>query len=51
MDEIIKNKVLWNYDTIECADIKKNVYYPTVAVLDYFFKIQKKDKDLQKNVR
>jgi len=42
MDEIIKNKILWNYDTIECADIKKNVYYPTRAILDAFFEKIKK---------
>ena len=38
MDEIIKRKLLWNYDTIECGDKNKNIYYPTVAVLDSFFK-------------
>jgi len=38
IDDIIKNNALWNYDTIECSDIKKNVYYPTSAILDSFFK-------------
>jgi Mg2+/Co2+ transporter CorB len=41
MDEIIGKKLLWNYDTIECRDLNKNVYYPTVEILDSFFKIQK----------
>ena len=38
IDEIIKNNALWNYDTVECADIKRSVYYPTTAILDSFFK-------------
>jgi Mg2+/Co2+ transporter CorB len=42
MDEVIKRKILWNYDTIECIDIKKGEYYPTVAILDSFFKMQRK---------
>lgn len=45
IDEIIKNNALWNYDTIECADVKKNVYYPTSLVLDSFFK-NENNKDL-----
>lgn len=37
IDEIIKNKILWNYDTIECKDFKESVFYPTAAVLDALF--------------
>ena len=45
MDEVIKRKLLWNYDTIECGGGKKNIYYPTAAVLDSFFKSQKNYKN------
>lgn len=38
IDEIVKSNALWNYDTIECFNIEKNVYYNTTAVLDSFFK-------------
>lgn len=41
IDEMIKNGIIWNYDTIECADIKKGVFYQTCAVLDALFKSKK----------
>ena len=42
IDEIIKDKVLWNYDTIECFDVEKGAYYPTRAILDALFQNTKK---------
>jgi len=45
IDEIIKNKILWNYETIECKDMKKGVFYPTIAVLDALFQKTKKQKN------
>ena len=46
MDRIIRDKILWNYDTIECADIKKNAFYPTRAILDALFKNPQISKNL-----
>lgn len=44
MDEIIESGILWNYDTIECFDIKKGTYYNTCEILDSLFQTAKKLK-------
>ena len=43
IDTFVGGNVLWNYDTVECADTANSTYYTTAAILDSLFQNFLKD--------